>query len=438
MANGISRFLAQFFGASPARDVTAGPPERLASPGNPYPSYSETVLQLDKAYRGTASWGGIIAANVIDVRAAFMLGEGVQPVPAEGVNAKDAARELAFLRSFLRWNELDLEEALNWAREAEIEGKFCVVLKAEVDPAGRRRISARFLPWTAHRYTVETDPADYAVYTGVTYRPNNTGPEVFLPAGEFVFRPFGGRTHIVNEPTPKAGLVLRAMEALDKALVDWREINHLHASPFPWIKPANESAAEKLRQKLAEIRWKVGKALITDAEVQMVGAPTGGIDSLEREITTNAKLISGQTGVAAHFLGFPDLLSNRSTSDNLFEATTVSVRRERMIWKGFYEELFRTAILMANAQHQAGLNPDLVTAQIAEADKARLEMLASVWLPLYQGGALSLRSLLEKIPGVDPEAEEKAITAAAAKRAKDMMQQFGTHGAEEDPDENAA
>jgi len=177
---------------------------------------------------------------------------------------------------------------------------------------------------------------------------------------------------------------------------------------------------------------------VTDAEVSMLGAPMGGVDSLYKEIETNTKIISGLTGVPAHFLGFPDLLSNRSTSDNLFEALTVSVAKERKVWIGFYQELFQAAMRLHNKSFSGALRPELVTAKIAEADKARLEMLATVWLPLYQGGALSLRSLLERVPGIDPTAEEKAIGEAAAKRAKDMADQFGggehDHGGGDDED----
>ena len=113
------------------------------------------------------------------------------------------------------------------------------------------------------------------------------------------------------------------------------------------------------------------------------------------------------------------------------------VKHQRKVWIGFYQELFQAAMRLHNKSFSGALRPELVTAKIAEADKARLEMLSSVWLPLYQGGALSLKSLLERVPGVDPAAEEKAIGEAAAKRAKDMADQFGggAHDHGDDTDE---
>jgi hypothetical protein len=144
---------------------------------------------------------------------------------------------------------------------------------------------------------------------------------------------------------------------------------------------------------------------------------------LQKEITTNIQLISGNTGVPVHFLGFPELMSNRSTADTLFDMVAASTHRERRIWMSFYTELFDRAIALANAGFQAGLRPGLVEAQIPEVSSKTMFELKDNWLPLFESGVLSLETLLAKIPDLDdPRAELQRIQQAAGEAAANALE----------------
>ena len=401
---------------STRRDITRPPTDEETGE-----TYKARTDRLGKMYAGTAEWGTPIARNVIDVRAAFTLAGGVRPVLRETVkeSTSGATRELEFIKAFVDYNGLRDDLPQDWAKEAEIEGKFLATLKADLQ-AGQ--IKARYFSYSSRAYTVIADPDDYAVFLRVEYTDSAGNPREILPE-YFVYRPFGGRTHNVNETPSKASSVVWNFEALHKSLYDWRKANRLFASPTPYFKCANPAEVNALLDALNSMKWKIGQFLAGTAEYNLVGMPTTGIDSLQKEITTNIQLISGNTGVPVHFLGFPELMSNRSTADTLFDMVAASTHRERRIWMSFYTELFDRAIALANAGFQAGLRPGLVEAQIPEVSSKTMFELKDNWLPLFESGVLSLETLLAKIPDLDdPRAELQRIQQAAGEAAANALE----------------
>jgi len=119
-----------------------------------------------------------------------------------------------------------------------------------------------------------------------------------------------------------------------------------------------------------------------------------------------------------HFLGYPELMSNRSTSTDLFEFINASTNKERNIWTGFYEELFYKALVMAQ-KFQTGYDPDknAVKAQILDVTDAKIQELATVWLPLYNAGVVPLTYMLSKIPDID-------VDEAVAESEKSAMRMY--------------
>jgi len=400
-------------------DILLGDSVSLTTNGNPYPDYESQVAEVAKKYEGKAEWGCQVCKSIVDMRTAFILGQGVQPDGPES-----AAREIEFIQAFMQRNDLD-ETAQDWVREAEIEGKF--LCRLTVDKTARQ-IDARFVPWTQHKYTVETHPTDYAQYTGVHYMLNKTGAEVQLTPREFVYTKFGGRVHLVNESAPKVASVLKNMESMEKALTNWRAINSFFASPTPYFKVESNEEGTALSKALKAMSWKIGKFLIGTAEFTMVGAPMDGVQSLKDELTSNAQIVSGNTGVPIQLLGFPELLSNRSTSENMMESVYASTSRDRVLWKGTFTELFQKVLALANEQLNGGFNDQAVTALIPETTAAKLEELNSVWLPLYQQGALSLETMLSKVPDINVEEEMARIEEAQAARVREASKEMFGEG----------
>jgi hypothetical protein len=356
--------------------------------GNPYQDYKTAITELAKKYEGIAQWGSPQVQNIIDMRSAFTIGQGIKPISDD-----EKSREREFINSFIKHNNLDEELPQDLASEAEVEGRILVKLIKNIDG---KNIDIRFISYSQTGYKVETDAEDYQNVKQITYKLNGVDKTI-LP-DECVFKRFSGRANSVNDLMPKVAKVLRLCEALDKALWDWREINHLFASPTPFFKCQTSQEATDLNKQLLTSNWKIGKKLVSSADFSLVGL-NAEIKTLENEIITLAKIISGATGVPVHFLGLPDLMSNRSTSTDLFEALNASVNKERHIWEGFYEELFDKALIMMNGEgSKKGFEKGKVKAQILNFTSEQIRQLVDVWLPLYQGKVINLKYILSKIP----------------------------------------
>jgi hypothetical protein len=363
--------------------------------GNPYPTYSLAIAETAKKYEGTADWGIQQVRNIIDVRSAFIIGNGIKVKPKE---KKNSEREVEFIQGMLTSNNFDRELTQELAKEAEIEGRCLVKLIPNIE---KKRIDVRFISYTTTNYKVHAKEDDYQEYEKVTYKDGSQ--EVTLEQDEFVYKKFAGRVHKVNEIMPKVAMVLRQCEAIDKALVDWRKINHLFASPTPHFECMDKKQSEDIYDILRNNNWDIGKVLVTPGKFTLVETSGTGVQSAENEITTNAKMISGATGVPVHFLGLPDLMSNRAVSHDLMEFVNASTKKETEVWVGFYEELFYKALKMANKVFKKNFSEDGVNVSIVKFTEGQMREIAETWLPLYNARVITIRDLLSRIPDIDVE-----------------------------------
>lgn len=390
--------------------------------GNAYRTYPEAIQELSKKYEGTADWGVLQVGNIIDLRSAFTIGQGIKiiEVNKNKLPSGQKSRELEFIENFIRHNNLDEEMPQDLAKEAEIEGRCLVKL---IPNNEKKQIDIRFISYSDRGYKVENEKGDYQHYVKVTAPAKSTGTDgagssdaLALTEDEFVYKKFSGRLSKVNDVMPKTAKVLTQCENLDKALWDWRKINSLFAKPTPVIECENPADAPKVRTRLEAIKWNIGKLLVlAKAKFSLIGAQPAGTEALEKEIVANAKIISGATGVPVNFLGYPDLISNKSLSTDLFELINASTNKERHIWEGFYEELFNKALRMAAANFQTGYKEDKIKAQILQITEAKMKELTEVWLPLYNAGVIDIDYMLSKIPDADPERIKKSISESAKK-----------------------
>jgi len=390
--------------------------------GNPYKVPSVAIAELSRKYEGTADWGCDQARTIVDVRSAFTIGDGIQVVEIDPKTKKALlssagthTKEQNFIAAFIEHNNLDEEAVQEFAKEAEIEGRILFKLIYNEDA---KNIDLRFLSYNTNHYKVITNAEDYMTYERVEYKRSDQ-EEVKLDAKEFVYKKFAGRVDKVNELMPKTATILRKIEALDKALVDLRKINELFASPTPHFDCDDTASAKALYDKIKEVNWKIGKFIVTSkARFAMVSADANGADSLIKEIVSLVKTISGVTGIPVHFLGLPDLMSNRSTSTDMFEMIIASTNREKKTWIGTYEEIFRKAMEMMNAQQKGDtFIVDVISCDIPQITAEKLKALSEVWLPLFQANVVDLDYMLSMVPNADPE----RIKAAAEKEAKAML-----------------
>lgn len=398
--------------------------------GNEYQSYEAAVEAIDRKYRGIADWGVLQTGAIIDLRAAFIISQGIKIIPQEG----GAEREVEWAENFLRYNDLDKEVAQEFAKEAEIEGKFLGRLALEdVDEAidkNKKMITVRFVSWTQRKYTVVTDPKDYMQYKFVTWKGNGKKwSKETLKEDEFVYKRFGGRIYLPNESQPRIMKCLTQIDDLDKARRDLREINRLFSSPTPFFECETEKIAEDIMHEIAENpNFKIKKAIAARAKFSLVGPDMQGAKILIEEMLSTSKIISGNTGIPVHFLGLLDLLKNRATGESTRELVQGATSKEREIWKGGYEEIITKGMIKYNKEvlRQKGdknkLDPRKIRVEIAVYSQEQWDHIEKVLTPLLITKNLSKEYVLSQIPGLDMKSELRRQEKTMKKELDDVLQ----------------
>lgn len=412
--------------------------------GNRYKTYDAAVPEIAKKYSGNADWGVLQVGNIVDIRAAYIVGQGIK-VKKNPRTQEDAARELAFAQRFIEANSLDHELPQDMAREAEIEGKVLIKLfprPEAVDAPNNLSfegldIALRWVSWTTNRYTVNVNADDYLQVESVKWQPASGSEQTLLPAA-CVYKRFAGRLDIPNDTMPRVGKCLTQIENLDMALRDWRKIDTLFAAPTPHVQCESAQQAKDVMGNIAADanNFRVGKFFAHTGVFAYAQPSAEGQAALEKEIITLMKLISGATGVPIHFLGAPELTTKYgAASEGLLELIAMSTSKEREIWRGGYQELLTKAMLMWNAAtKKTPLRPELVTVELPVVTEAQWQRLVDVWMPMRVGNEITRRTFLAQVPGIDVEAEEKALNDAAAEAAKSLAVRPNDEPDEDDED----
>jgi hypothetical protein len=419
-------------------DVTSVTNRDKKYKGNAYQTYSEAVKELADKYEGKADWGVVQTGNIIDVRASFISAGGLKVYPnkaaamkqggdekniADGKKKPDlktfAANEMEFVQRFLEANSLDHEMVQQFAKEGELEGRFLGEVFWDKEAA---MVMLRFKSWADTQYKVKPDAKDYSKFLEATWKDAADKP-VTLKEDSFVYAKFAGRVHKADDPYPKVAKCLTQIEYLDKAIRDWREINRLFASPVPDLEFPDAADAKKAADASKDINWKTKKLISHTGKFSFKAPEMTGTDSLDREITMLAKMISGTTGVPVHFMGLPDLMSNRATAENLMELVSAATSKERAIWKGLYQSVIKKAIAMWNAQSgKTQLDASKLTVDIPYITQETWAKIRDVYLPLYNARAISLETLLAQLPDIDIDEE----LARKEKRDAEAMERFAS------------
>jgi len=383
--------------------------------GNRYQDYDTAVKELDSKYRAKSQWGCTLTGNIIDLRAAFIIMQGLKIAKIEG--EQDAEETVKWIEGFLRYNEIDGIMIYQLASEAELEGKIALWINMKEGDYP----SVRFISYVNKKYKIETAPNDYLDYKQIKWKKDNESKWTKVQAPDFVYNKFGGRMYDANDAVPKTIKCLTQIEDVDRAMTDWRLINNLFAAPTLHADCEDEQQAKQLREALygtdatgSSTNWKIKKLLITTkTNINLLSPEMGGVDSLKEEILAKIKIISGTTAIPIHYLGLLDMLKNRATGINVQEMVIAGTEREREIWKSTWREVIRKAIAKANQQEyrqkrpSKQLNPNAFRVEIPTYTQEQWANLEKVLLPLYLANGISLRYLLSQIPNVDVEAEIK-------------------------------
>lgn len=410
---------------------------------------TETLAGLNRAtvvkgiidrYEGRAVYGNLLVKRIVNLLAAYQLGGGVELVvvePREGgaeiesrvdknprgkvMNRDDLAdrkkqnqdleevyaEELEFCRAFMDVNNLSEEKSQELAREKEFSGQLLLKLYwSEAD----RMVRVQHIAWDETRYQVYRDDKGNilrAEWTG------KDGKKVTLQPEEFVFARWNGRINgTTGSPTLAGNYWL--CDDIEKALKDLREGNHYFGYPTLAIRCTDKQQAEDVNAQIAASKWQIGQAAAFTAEELKYLEVTGqAAKAVIEEITTEVRLLCGATGVNPQFLGWPDLMSNRATAEDMENPVVTVAVSDVQVWIGMYEELFAKATAMYNNHMRLprDLVPGAVMAAIITSTQVEFKQIKEVWLPLRIAGEIDQDTFLSMLPGIKPDKVKAALEA---------------------------
>lgn len=142
---------------------------------------------------------------------------------------------------------------------------------------------------------------------------------------------------------------------------------------------------------------------------------------LTKEVEVLARIVSASTGIPVHFLGYVDLMSNRSTAEEMNEMTGITTAFEREMLTAKMRDVCIRAVDIYNKQTGSNLRTEDIDVTIPVVSMAAVKQLVEVYLPLFESGAISMESLRERIPGIDPKLEKERLEEEEENRDDDAI-----------------
>lgn len=383
----------------------------------PYRSAIAQRAEVRGKYQGVSVYGGnMLCQRLVDLRVAFSVPNRLFLVKNDKVKASDAEVKEAknFLNEFMARNLLDSSLPRDLAKESELDGQ--VLTRLVWERASKVPI-IKYYPIGSVGYKIGALDK-YGVKPELTAEFKINGKDIKLQDDTFTFIAFHD-TLTLYKGYPTCGAILKTLENIDADLLDWRKLNHLFAHPTPHFKCESQEEAIAINDMIKTTGWHVGTAIATNADFQLKG--TTGVESnlLMLSIQTNAKIISGHTGVGIHFLGFSNVMSNRATAESLGEPTEVALHAEIASWHAFYSDLLNKAIRMRNGKLNKPIREGLIIAKIVPLTDRQWRTIKEIYMPAAEKGLISQDTFLDMIPGVDTDAEKERIIEQQAKQLEE-------------------
>lgn len=378
----------------------------ISVPGttNAYNTYDSQVTETYRKYNGLASFGGQQVRAVVDLRTAFVAGEGIS------ISCEDE-RSAKWIESFLNRNLLQGPNFMNAVKGSELCGQVLFVLNKGAWLDDSLYIKAIRFPYNIKK---PFKPV---------YKDNRLKDEVLdiMVKGEmgwesasfrnFIYIRTGGDDGSTEGPVTKTGTVLTDMENYDRAIKDMRRNNHIFARITPTWETESPSETKSLRDQLNEIKWKIGDAFIGKAKFDYKTPKSGAHDNLAIELASTIKTISAVTGVPVHWLGYVDLMSNRSTADSLYELIKNATILERQIWESSLYVLIVKAqelYIDSGGEELSKINYDFQVRLPLIDFNEFLNRVKGLQIA-YMDGAISMDDYRNALPGIDPLKTKRAL-----------------------------
>jgi len=246
--------------------------------------------------------------------------------------------------------------------------------------------------------------------------PGDQDKEKKIEPGDFVFTKLRGTSN-GTYGIPTCSRVVDELISLDKAADDWRKINHLFASPTPVFKAAGEDGIDRIWNEIKSINWQLGKAIIllVDDSLELLTLDPKAIETLLKEIIMRLQMVSGATSVPVHFLGHPELMSNRAVAKEDFKPSIIHAAKAQKRWAAGFDELAEKVMPILSDLHGQDYNAKNIEHSFP-APASDVEGVVAAWLPARLAGQISHHTWLTKVGIDDPDAEmQKILDEEAAK-----------------------
>lgn len=370
---------------------------------NSYTDYKLQTVAIYSKYNAGEDYGNQLVRTVVDFRTAFIGGEGIS-VSCKNDDVSD------WIDDFLTRNKLNGSTLINLIKGGEMLGQSLAILDYNKDT---NEIEVYRKPYDKDKpYRPKYDPKTNKLLDIQVKKENSLDPEGWKSLGleHFVYIRPGGDDRLNNKPTTKTGIILTDIDNYDRCLKDIRRNNHIFARITPVFEVTNENEANALKKNLAAIKWKIGTAFIGKAKFKYETPPSGAHTNLTAELVSAVKTISAATGVPVHWLGFVELMSNRSTADSLYEMIKNSTLNERLIW----EEALYDIILKAQELYINNGGKDITLEKDFEVKLPLLDFAlffdkVKALSMAYTDEAISIDDYRNQIPGINPLKTAKAI-----------------------------
>ena len=385
---------------------------------NAYNTYESQVQETYRKYNALSSFGNQQVRAAIDLRTAFIAGEGIS------ISCEDE-RTADWIETFLDRNLLQGPNFINGVKGSEMSGQALFVLQTAQWLDESLYIQALRFPWTIkepykpvfRNPRLKDEVLDILVKKEFGWESANFR--------NFIYIRTGGDDGNTEGPCTKVGVVLTDMENYDRAIKDMRRNNHIFARITPNFETETDAETKSLKDRLDQMRWTIGQAFIGKAKFDYKTPKTGAHDNLASELSSTIKTISAVTGIPVHWLGYVDLMSNRSTAESLYELIKNATILERQFWEtSLYHMIVKAQELYING---------------GGTDINKMNFDFEVRLPLidfneflnrvkglqiaYMDQAISIDDYRNMLPGIDPLKTKRAIEAEEEKEEDKVMNQ---------------
>lgn len=379
---------------------------------NSYRTYASQVDQAYRMYDNLCDYGGEIFSSVADMRTAFIAGEGISFITK---NQKKAD----FINAFLKYNNLNGSKLLAAVLMGEIEGKVLFVM-SPVNEENEKNIKVRLFSWHINKYKVNRNADDYEIVESIEYTKTGSSEPKTIDLAHSLYIKLGGCNYQNDDTPTRLGKILTQCENASRATYDLRKNTHLFGKIMPYWKTADGASSKVINDALAAKSFEIGDGYAGPAEMSLL-EPSGSVGkAIIDDLQCSLRYIASMTGIPIHWLAWPELMSNRATAENFLEVVSAATKKERLIWQESLVKLIDRVMGLAVDQGIAerDILDEEYTLKLPLISLATLQQMVDVWLPIYQEKLVSKFTVMNMLPGIDPDKELKLIEDERKEAAK--------------------